>query len=184
MTRRVKFMIFFIGTLILVLASVGVLYKTLTGYATLGIFSKLTVLTLLVLSWFAPIWLRFMQKRPDIISGAVYDIAYKLGYFMMGFVLILTMLIIARDILWYVLYFISGKKALFNPDIAHNINVANIVALILALLISFYGVWQAHKTPVVQNIRIQDVRLTSPLKFVIASDFHINHATPKWHIQK
>ena len=184
MTRRVKFMLFFVGTLIFVLASVGVVYKTLTAYTSFGVFSKLAVFALLILSWFAPMWLRFLRKNPDIFGDTFYDVAYKLGYFMMGFVLILSILIIARDILWYILYFVSGKQDLLNPDNAHNINLLNVIFLLLSGLISVYGVIEAHKTPAVQTLNIQDARITAPVKFVLASDFHINHATPNWHIQK
>lgn len=184
MLKREKKMLFFIGMLILVLSAVCVVFKTLTAYAPMGIFSKILILAFLVLSWFAPVWLRFLQKRPELITPEVYDIAYKLGYFLMGFVLILSIVIIARDILWYVLYFASGKQSLFNPNNAQHINNANVWALVLSVLFSFYGVWEAHKTPVVKEIFIQDARITKPLKFVAASDFHINRSTPKWHIQK
>jgi len=177
-------MIFFIGMLIVIFSAMGVVYKAFTAYMPTSIFFKLFVLFMLYMSWFAPVWLRWLQKIPNIINNDIYDAAYKLGYFMMGFVLILSIVIIARDILWYVLYFISGKQSFFNPDNAHHINITNIWAIALSLLFSFYGVFEAHKTPVVKELFIQDARITQPLKFVVASDFHINRSTPKWHIQK
>lgn len=177
-------MIFFIGMLIIALSATGVVYKTLTGYAAFGFFSKIFVLAFLLLAWFAPMWLRYLQKIPAVSNTAFYDALYKLGYLMMGFVLILSMLIIARDILWYVLYFISGKYALFNPDNAQHINKANLIMLILTGLISFYGVWQAHKIPAVIEHHIQDARIKKPVKFVVASDLHINKSTLTGHINK
>ena len=177
-------MIFFIGMLIVIFSAVGVVYKAFTAYMPTGIFFKVFVLLMLYTSWFAPVWLRWLQKIPNIVNDTVYDVAYKLGYFMMGFVLILSILIVARDILWYILYFISGKQNLLNPDNAHYINISNICVLMLTAFISFYGVWEAHKTPVVKNINIQDERIKQSLKFVVASDFHINRSTSVKHIQK
>jgi len=170
--------------LIVIFSAMGVVYKAFTAYMPTSIFFKLFVLFMLYMSWFAPVWLRWLQKIPNIINNDIYDAVYKLGYFMMGFVLILSIVIIARDILWYVLYFISGKQSFFNPDNAHHINITNIWAIALSLLFSCYGVFEAHKTPVVKELFIQDARITQPLKFVVASDFHINRSTPKTHIQK
>ncbi len=176
-------MVFFLGMLILVVAAIAVSYKTLTGYTSFSAFSKVLILLVLTVSWFSPMWLRWVRNGSEFLNGTFYDIAYKLGYFMMGFVLILTMMLILRDVLWYVVYFISRIKAL-NPDNAHAINVANLITVLLALMASFYGVYEAHKTPDVRQINISDNRIKEPLKLVMASDFHINQSTPVWHIQK
>ena len=177
-------MLFFIGMLIFIFSAMAVVYKAFTAYAPTGVFFKIFVLFMLYLSWFAPVWLRLLQKRTNIVGDTIYDIAYQFGYFLMGFVIILSVLIVARDVLWYVLYFASGKQSLFDPDNAHNINLTNMIALTLTALISFYGVWEAHKTPAAENINIQDSRVKQSLKIVAASDFHINRSTPKAHIQK
>ncbi|MBR2300111.1 MAG: metallophosphoesterase [Alphaproteobacteria bacterium] len=176
-------MVFFFGMLILVVAAIAVTYKTLTGYASFSAVSKILILLILTASWFSPMWLRWIRNGYEILNGTFYDIAYKLGYFMMGFVLILAMLLILRDVLWYVVYFISRIKAL-NPDNAHAINVANFITVLLALTASFYGVYEAHKSPDVRQINISDNRIKEKVKFVMASDFHINQSTPVWHIQK
>ncbi len=176
-------MVFFIGMMIFVIASIAVTYKTLTGYADLSAFSKILILLVLTASWFSPMWLRWLRNGPDFLNGTFYDIVYKLGYFMMGFVLILTILLLLRDILWHIIYFISRADAL-NPDNARHINFLNVITLGLTLLIAFYGVYEAHKTPDVKEINITDSRIKEPMKFVMASDFHINNSTPKWHIQK
>ena len=176
-------MIFFIGMTILVLAAVAVVYKTLTGYIDFAWYTKLCILAFLFVSWFAPMWLRWLRHGPDFLGGTFYDVAYKAGYFLMGFVLILSMLLIARDIIWQILYLIVRKSTL-NPDNAHHINILNFVTIALALVISGYGVYEAHKTPVVQNLTIKDARIREKLKFVAASDFHINQSTPDFHIKK
>lgn len=174
---------FFIGMLIFVIASIAVTYKILTGYASISILSKACVLLFLIISWFTPVWLHFLKKGPDFLSGPCYDVAYKLGYFMMGFVLILTMLLIFRDVVWHILHLLLRSEKL-NPDSAYHINLFNMLTLGLSFLISLYGVYEAHKTPEVKNIYAADERIKEPVKFVVASDFHINRSTPKFHIHK
>ncbi len=176
-------MIFFVGMMILVIASIAFTYKVLTAYTAFHWFSKLVIFTALVISWFSPILLHTLRKGPEFLNGSFYEFAYKLGYFMMGFVLILTMLLLFRDIVWHLIYVVS-RKAIFDPNNAHNINVFNLVTLFLAFVFSVYGVYEAHKTPVLRQLSIQDKRIDEPSKIVVASDFHINQSTPKRHIQK
>jgi len=176
-------MVFFVGMIILVLAAIAVVYKTLTGYADFAWYTKLLILLFLSISWFAPMWLRWLRHGPAFLNGGFYEAAYKVGYFLMGFVLILSMLLIARDIIWQAVYFIVRKPAL-NPDNAQHINILNLITIGLALLVSFYAVYEAHKTPKVERLEITDERIKEPVKFVVASDFHINQSTPDWHINK
>jgi len=176
-------MFFFIGMLILVISFISVVYKILTGYAVVTWHTKTALLLFLSVAWFAPVWLRWLRHSPDIFDGMVYDCLYKIGYFLMGFVLILSLLLIARDIIWQVLYFII-KKPVLNPDNAHYINVLNMATIVLALMVSFYGVYEAHKTPQVKTLTISNQRIKKPVKIAAASDFHINHSTPVWHINK
>ncbi len=176
-------MIFFIGTLIIVCAAIAVVYKTLTGYTDFALPLKFCVLLFLILSWFAPIWIRLLRQGPAFLNGTFYDVAYKVGYFLMGFVLVLSMLLIARDIIWQILYFIL-RRPLLNPDNPHSINMCNIITLCFAFLISLYGVFEAHKTPAIKTLTITDKRVKENVKFVVASDFHINQSMPDWHIDK
>ena len=180
---RKKFMFFLFFSMTLVIASIAVVYKTLTGYAEFSALSKLVVFLVLTASWFSPLLLHLIRRGPEFLNGTFYDIAYKLGYFMMGFVLLLTMLILCRDILWHIVYFVS-RKPLLNPNNAHNINVLNVVTILLAFAASFYGVYEAHKAPVVKELSFKESRVKKPIRFVIASDFHINQSTPEWHIKK
>ena len=174
-------MLFFVLMLTFVIAAIAVVYKVLTGYVACGVLCKIAVLSILTLSWFAPMWLRFLRRFG--VSGMFYDVSYKIGYFMMGFVLILSMLIIARDILWYVVYLCSGKAHVLNPDNMHSVCVLNSVTIGLALLISAYGFFEAHQSIEIQNIKIEDERVKKETKFVVASDMHINATTPIKHIQ-
>jgi len=176
-------MSFFVMMLIVVIAAIAVIYKTLTGYMAFGSVSKIAILLLLTLSWFAPVWLRFMRRFGDGFNGTLYDVFYKFGYFMMGFVLILSMLIIARDIVWYILYWCSGKADVLNPNHAHTINVLNVIVLCISLLLSGYGFFEAHQMLDIKSIHIKDARVKEKTTFVVASDLHINKATPVWHIQ-
>ena len=183
MSQRNKAMIFFIGMLILVLAAIAVVYKTLTGYTDFAWYSKFGILFFLIISWFSPVWLKLIRHGPEFLNGSFYTFAYQAAYFLMGFVLILSMLLIARDIIWQILYLLA-KRSVFNPDNAHHINILNVITIIAALFISVYGVFEAHMSPIAKELTISDSRIKKPIKFVIASDFHIDQSTSKAHISK
>jgi len=176
-------MLFFYGMMIIVLASIAVVYKTLTAYTSFSLTAKVFILIFLTLSWFSPMWIRLIRKGPLFLQGTFYELAYHVGYFMMAFVLILTMLLIFRDLLWHLIYFVARNDYL-SPNNAYHINVLNAGTLIVAFLISLYGVYEAHRTPIVQEIKVSDHRVKEKIRFVAASDFHINQSTPEWHIKK
>ena len=67
----------------------------------------------------------------------------------MGFAFILMMLLLMREVVWYLVYFISRKPSL-SPDNVALLNKLNIGVLVLGLVISIYSVWEANKTPAVR----------------------------------
>ncbi len=174
---------FFALMLVFVLAALSITYKILVGYTSLSLFWRLLVLVSLVCAWFSPVLLRLIRKMPLMFHGAFYEFSYKIGYFLMGFALILFILLFVRDILWHIVFYVSKSQAL-NPNNAHMINVLNVYTIALALLISFYGLFEAHQQPYVEEVTIQDAKIKQPLKIVVASDLHINQSTPIWHINK
>lgn len=176
-------MFFLVGMLIFVISAIAVTYKVLVGYVQASLFVRLSLLVFLTLSWFAPLWLRGFRHLPVAFNGTFYDIAYKLGYFLMGFVLILFMLLFVRDILWHILYFVIKIPSL-NPDNVRTIQILNVMTVLLSFIISLYGVYEAHQKPSAIEFNIVDSRLKKEAKIVVASDFHINQSTPDWHIQK
>ena len=174
-------MSFFIAMLIVMVACMAITYKTLAGYGHLPIWAKLSILLLLLLAWFGPMILRLVRDF-GAISGVAYEAAAKGSYFLMGFAFILFMLLFFRDVIWYIIYYVSHNPDL-NPDNVRLLQRNNLITVVLALLIALYSVYEANKTPAVKEIDITDNKIKEDMRLVVASDLHIDTATPMWQIR-
>ncbi len=176
-----KKMAFFIAMIVFVLAGIGITYKTLAGYSDFSDLVKFSILALLIIAWFSPIILGLLRYNAWM-SISVYAGIAKASYFLMGLAFILLMLILLRETVWYIIYFISRNPAL-SPDNAELLNRNNLITVIAALLIAVYGVYEAHKVPAVNTITIENSRIKENVKMVVASDFHIDTSTPMRQIE-
>lgn len=172
---------FFVAMLIVMIACLAITYKTLAGYGHLPIWAKLSILALLVLAWFGPMFLRLFRNS-GILTGAAYELAAKGSYFLMGFAFILFMLLFFRDVVWYIVYYVSHNPDL-NPDNVRLLHRNNLITIAVALLIALYSVYEANKTPAAKEISITDNRIKENIRLVAASDLHIDTATPMWQIR-
>lgn len=166
---------FFITALLIVgISCIAITYKTLVGYGNFSYFTKIGVLLLLLAAWFSPMFLRILRQYLPNHSG-LCAICSQTAYFLMGYAFILVMLLLARDFIWYIIYFISRNPNL-NPNNAELLNYSNLWTLLICLVISVYGVYEATKTPAVKEYVISDPRILQDTKIVIASDLHIDQA--------
>lgn len=173
---------FFVAMLIVMIACLAITYKTLAGYGHLPLWAKLLILVLLTIAWFSPMILRIIRDF-DWLGGTAYAVAAKSSYFLMGFAFILFMILLFRDVIWYIVYYISHNPEL-SPDNVRLLNRNNLIAVAAALLISLYSVYEANKTPAVKEINITDERVKEDTRLVVASDLHIDRATPLWQIRQ
>ena len=173
---------FFVAMLIVMVACLAITYKTLAGYGHLSLWAKLLILALLTIAWFSPMILRAVRDF-DWLSGTAYAVAAKSSYFLMGFAFILFMILLFRDVIWYIVYYVSHNPEL-SPDNVRLLNRNNLIAVAAALLVSLYSVYEANKTPAVKEINITDDRVKEDTRLVVASDLHIDRATPLWQIRQ
>lgn len=173
---------FLAAMLIVGLSCIAITYKTLVGYGEFSVWLKVLVLVLLTAAWFSPLLLR-VARHSGILSGGSYAAASNIAYFLMGYAFILIMLLLARDIIWYAVYYLSHNPAL-NPNNIPMLHRLNLWTLGLALIIAVYGVYEAHKTPKVNEIDITDNRIKEDTRIVIASDLHIDQATPLVQVRR
>lgn len=166
---------FFAAMLIVGLSCIAITYKTLVGYGEFSVWLKLSVLILLAIAWFSPLLLRVI-RHSGVLSGGSYAAFSNLSYFLMGYAFILIVLLLARDIIWYVVYFISHNPA-FNPNNVLVLHRLNLWALGLAMALALYGVYEALKVPEVKEIEITDNRIKEDTRIVVASDLHIDRAS-------
>ncbi len=172
---------FLVAMIIVMLACIAITYKTLAGYSDFSALAKFGILIVIIVAWLSPFLLGFLRYN-SLIGASVYAAVAKASYFFMGLAFILIMLILLREVIWYTVYFISRNQAL-SPDNVALLNRNNLITVILALLIAFYGVYEAHKVPAVKDITINDSRIKENVKMVVASDFHIDTATPTGQIE-
>ena len=175
-------MIFLIMTFIIAISCLLITYRTLTAYSSFPLWSKLGILFWLTISWFSPVILKLIRHY-NILSGTAYAIVAKTAYFMLGIVFILILLLLLRDIIWYIVYLISKNENL-NPDNVSLLNRNNLITVILSVLIAFYSTYEANKTPNVVDFAIEDAKVKENTKVVVASDLHIDMATPLWRIRQ
>lgn len=173
---------FFIAMLIVMLACLAITYKTLAGYGHLPIWAKLLILILLIVAWFSPMILHTIRNY-KWLDGTAYAVIAKGSYFLMGLAFILFMLLFFRDVIWYIVYYVSHNSDL-SPDNVRLLHRNNLITVVLALLISLYSVYEANKTPTVKDINITDKRIKENTRLVVASDLHIDRATPLWQIRQ
>ena len=174
--------VFLIMSLILAISCLTITYRTLTAYSSFPLWAKISIFLWLTISWFSPLILKLIRYF-NLLGGTAYAIVAKTAYFMLGLVFILIMLLLLREIIWYVAYYISRNPKI-NPDNVVLLNKNNLITVVLAALISVYGVYEANKTPDVIDFTIEDSKIKEDTKIVVASDFHIDMATPLWRIKQ
>lgn len=172
---------FLIAMIVVTLACILITYKTLAGYSDFSTLAKSLILALLIIAWFSPMFLGVMRHF-SFIGASVYAAVAKISYFLMGTAFILIMLILVREVIWYAVYFVSRNPNL-SPDNVALLNRNNLITVIAAFVIAFYGVYEAHKIPAVNKVVIEDDRIKETVKMVVASDFHIDTATPLFQIK-
>ena len=175
-------MIFLTMTFIIAISCLLVTYRTLTAYSSFPLWAKLSILFWLTVSWFSPVILKLIRHY-NLIGGTSYAIISKTAYFMLGVVFILIMLLLLREVLWYIIYNVSKNENL-NPDNVKLLNRNNLITVIVAFLIAFYSVYEANKTPNVIDFVIKNDKIKTDTKVVVASDLHIDMATPISRIKK
>lgn len=175
-------MLFLSAMIIIAISCLAITYKTLVGYGNFPLWVRILVFLLLVIAWFSPVLLRLIRDS-GWLSDTSYAIAAKSAYFLMGFAFILFMVLLFRDIIWYAVYYISRDESL-SPNNVHLLNRNNLLAVGVSLLIALYGVYEANKQPAVKEITIADNRIKQNTRVVVASDFHIDQATPMRQIHQ
>lgn len=171
---------FLIAMFIVGISCLLITYRTLASYGNLSVWARIVIFVLLFIAWFSPVILRSLRQF-DLLGTTAYAITAKSAYFLMGFAFILFMLLLLRDIIWFAIYFVSHNENI-NPDNAALINRNNLITVVIAFLVSLYAVFEANKVPGVKEFDISDAKIKENVRVVVASDLHIDLATPIWQI--
>ena len=162
----------FIIYLVISISCILITSRTLVAYGDYSTVTKILIYILFTISWFSPIIIWSLQSKGWLPLN-VYNLLAKTGYFLFGFAFILVMLILMRDIVWSITYYLSGKQIL-SPIDNFALKFANCITVFIALCLGVYSVYSAEKLPKVLNYEYSDSRIKEPLKIMMISDIHIN----------
>lgn len=171
---------FFVAFFIVSLACSAISIKTLIGYSDIKLIYKIIIGAFIVLGWFG-IFILKLLKLEDILSTGMYSVISTALYTLMGFVLILFVVLMLRDVVWYALYYslkLFKIDALsLDPQNLSMLNKANLIVVFVAILTSGYAVYEGTKIPNVINEQVYSNKLSRNLRIVQLSDLHITRST-------
>ncbi len=155
---------------IVALSMVAILYKTYLGYGIYPWYVRLVFILFLIVSITAPI-ICFKLRHYELNEYMAY--LPKTLYFLFGFVFILFLITILRDLIWGMWDVIRHTSLAEMKDPAH-LQTLNIITFIVCLLLSIYGLYEAEKPAKIVTHDIVSAKIKTPLKMVMISDLHID----------
>lgn len=171
---------FFVAFFIVSLACSTISIKTLIGYSDIKLIYKIIIGAFIVLGWFG-IFIIKLLKLEDILSTSMYSVISTALYTLMGFVLILFVVLMLRDVVWYALYYslklFKIDTLSLDPQNLSMLNKANLIVVFVAILTSGYAVYEGTKIPNIINERVYSNKLSRNLRIVQLSDLHITRST-------
>lgn len=154
---------------IIALSMVVILYKTYFGYGQYSWYTKLGFILFLTVSIIAPI-ICFKLRHYELNGYLLY--LPKILYFLFGFVFILFLITILRDIFWLIWDVIRRTPLTEMKEPAH-LQTINIITFICCLLLCIYGFYEAEKPAEIVTHNIVSAKIKTPVKVVMLSDLHI-----------
>ena len=100
---------FLIAYFIIAVSCIAISGRTLIAYTDFAVWGKTCVYLLLVYAWFSPILMWNIQAKLNMPVW-LYTCLAKFSYFLFGFAFLLVMVLLVRDIIWIITYFLSGKS--------------------------------------------------------------------------
>lgn len=174
-------MFFLIASIVVGIAASMITIKTLIGYTSLRWWVKLIISVFILFCWFGhnAVW---YFRHHQVLSMSCYSAFSTISYIGLGFGFILLSLLLIRDFSWFATYGIAkiarvGCCEKFNPYNYFYLNVANIITVIAAIIITGWSVYGAFKFPAIKEITVQDAKIKEPLKIIQINDLHINRTT-------
>ncbi len=180
-------MLFYLALVIIATACSTITIRTLIGYSDIKLMYKIAIGITVVSGWFATIILRLLKLIPNL-NTEFYSVTSSVLYALMGFMFILFIIIMLRDIVWYLMFY-SLKLFKINawyldPQNLSVLKIANLIVIFIAFFISIYASFEGNKVPVVIKETIQSDKISRNLRIVQVSDLHITRATSNNKIVK
>ncbi|MBR5598670.1 MAG: metallophosphoesterase [Alphaproteobacteria bacterium] len=161
---------FFLAFSIVSVAVVAILTKTYVGYGNYSWWTKGGFFLFLLACVGAP-FIAHIIKNNYFDTPMIHLI--KVLYFFFGFVFFLFIITILRDFAWTFIDLIKKTplEEIKNPP---HINTINLLTMLVTLLVSVYGVYEANKLPRILTYNIESPKIKESTKVVMLSDLHID----------
>lgn len=149
---------------------------------------KIWIFAAVLSAWFAPFFPRRLEDG-DWLNPTAAGWIHNIGYYLFGTAFFLFSVLLLRNIVWYGIY---GIGRLLKKSFAQRINPArpdlrnrvNRVTLCVALLISFYAVYEGVKVADVKEVVLKTDKVKQPFTFVQLSDIHIHRGVSVKKIER
>ena len=173
---------------ILSLSAIIITLKILVGYNPEFSFRrKMIIAVVVVFAWFCPTisgmirWLKLLPAVPALYVSQGLYVLFVTAMFLLGILLI-------RDLFWIHGYQIAQKLRKTSPDYdpmkPEAIKKANVAAVVAALLLSGYSLYQGLKFPAIRETTIVSDKIERPVRIVALTDLHITPATSVSFVEK
>lgn len=172
-------MFFMLFAMVIAVSCTTLTVKTLVGYSNIPLLLKLLIGILITISWFAPPIVGFIRYNYSNV-GFLGNLSYVL-YYLFGLVFILFMLLLFRDFIWYLSFYgsklLGFKDVIVNPRNLHWLNITNIVAIILSVLISLYALYEGVRLPRIKEVEIYSPKVDKEFRVALLTDLHFVSST-------
>jgi len=149
----------------------GLITVRLTGTTHLGIGVKVAIVLGIAFVFMSPFILRFPTSP---LLGNFCNVLTYITYFLFVCVFLFFCLMVARDIIWVILHFLS--KSVPSPFAPMAVLRANIGLLIIVILLAGYALYEGTRVPRVKNLTLFSEKLEKPLTLALLPDIHIHRA--------
>ena len=173
-------MLFYLAFINIATACSTITIRTLIGYSDMKLMYKIAVGVAVVLGWFGILILRLLKLIPNL-NTEFYSVTSSVLYALMGFMFILFIIIMLRDIVWYLIFYSLKLFKIdawyLDPRNLSILNIANLIVILIAFSVSMYASYEGNKIPDVIKETIQSSKISRSLRIVQVSDLHITRAT-------
>lgn len=173
--------------LIIAIASSIVTINILIGITEIKSVKKIAIAASIFIGWLGVIPVHWIKKY-DLLSDKLYFILEYIFNFWLVFVFVLFVVLLLRDIIWYI---ISNAFKLedkipwdWNPNNKTKLNKTNIITIFVCFLICLYASWQAHKLPIVENKEVYSDKITGNLNLIQVSDLYLSRTSSETQLEK
>ena len=180
-------MLFYLAYIVIALACSVVTIKTLVGYADIKRVNKIIVSVIIITGWLSSLIIKAL-KYATFIGNDAFSVISNTLYTLMGFVFILFVIIMLRDIVWYMIFYSLKLFKIdawyLDPRNLSALNKANMLVVFIAVLISVFSFYEGHKIPTVEKTLILSSKISRSLRIAQISDLHITRASSNNNIIK